>query len=499
MTCRWTMEQVNALAPDAASAKAGEKLARASQWQTLGQTETTLWGEIKGSGSKPYQTAIDLTEPAFKCSCPSRKFPCKHGLGLALVYASHPDALSSGPLPEWVQEWLDKRSATQQKKAEKVAAAQLAAQADPDSPEDDEARASREKKEKAQQKRQNAREEKITAGVEALQRWLFDLIRQGLASWSEINAPDAFETLKARMVDAQAPGLARLLEQCSQLRYDTDPRRTRQKPLPERLLEAFSRLHLLLAAWQRRASLPPAVQADLNTLLGLPQPKENVLAQPGTFDCWRILGQLQESDDADPRMLVQRLWLYGEGTGRYALLLDFAIQGAPGQHLPVYPPVTAALEGELAYYPGSLPLRALPKDNISPLPPLGPGAPLPCTPFTTLPDALQRHAAALAQLPWLGCYPLALANVIPVCDPEQRWWLLEATPEHPIYPSSDTADASRAALPLQLDNTQCWTLLSISAGQALHCFGEWDGVMFRPLSAFLDQKLCWINTQRTAS
>ena len=70
----YSAEQIIALATDAASAKAGRSLAAASKWQNVGQDEGALWGECQGSGAKPYQTVIDLSEPAFKCSCPSRKF-----------------------------------------------------------------------------------------------------------------------------------------------------------------------------------------------------------------------------------------------------------------------------------------------------------------------------------------------------------------------------------------------------------------------------------------
>ncbi|MCB1639563.1 MAG: SWIM zinc finger family protein, partial [Thiothrix sp.] len=89
----WTTEHVAALAPDAASLKAGEKLGQPQRWQTLGQADGVVWGEIRGSGKNPYQTIIVPAEPVFKCSCPSRKFPCKHGLGLALVLAASPDTL----------------------------------------------------------------------------------------------------------------------------------------------------------------------------------------------------------------------------------------------------------------------------------------------------------------------------------------------------------------------------------------------------------------------
>ena|SRR5436190_14743331 len=88
MSIVWTAEKIMALAPDAASAKAGSAMANKSKWVTLGCNEQTTWGECQGSGKNPYQTQIDLTEPAFNCSCPSRKFPCKHGLGLFLLLAA---------------------------------------------------------------------------------------------------------------------------------------------------------------------------------------------------------------------------------------------------------------------------------------------------------------------------------------------------------------------------------------------------------------------------
>ena len=67
-----------ALAPDAASQKAGRSLASAGSWPERGSAEDppSLWGLCRGSGSNPYQTCVDLTEPAYRCSCPSRKLPC---------------------------------------------------------------------------------------------------------------------------------------------------------------------------------------------------------------------------------------------------------------------------------------------------------------------------------------------------------------------------------------------------------------------------------------
>ena len=49
----WTTEQILALAPDSASAKAGKELAAAREWETLGANEQTAWGSLQGSGKNP--------------------------------------------------------------------------------------------------------------------------------------------------------------------------------------------------------------------------------------------------------------------------------------------------------------------------------------------------------------------------------------------------------------------------------------------------------------
>ena len=78
----WSAEQVTALAPDAQVSKAGLKLAAPGTWSRPGTDGTLLWGAARGSGKNPYKVCVDLTGPAFTCSCPSRKIPCKHTIGL---------------------------------------------------------------------------------------------------------------------------------------------------------------------------------------------------------------------------------------------------------------------------------------------------------------------------------------------------------------------------------------------------------------------------------
>jgi len=112
----WTADRVVALAPDPASAKNGKGLAILNKWSNLGKDEQIIWGECKGSGKDPYRTQVDLSEPAFRCSCPSRKFPCKHGLGLLFLMVSQPTVLTSGTPPDWVTDWIASRAKREENK-----------------------------------------------------------------------------------------------------------------------------------------------------------------------------------------------------------------------------------------------------------------------------------------------------------------------------------------------------------------------------------------------
>jgi uncharacterized Zn finger protein len=122
MSHAWTQDRVLGLSPDAASTKAGQGLAHVRKWVSVGRDDRVVWGECQGSGAKPYQVQFDLVEAASKCSCPSRKFPCKHALGLMLILTSAGDAIGSQAAPAWVEEWIAGRAARAKKKQEEAEA-----------------------------------------------------------------------------------------------------------------------------------------------------------------------------------------------------------------------------------------------------------------------------------------------------------------------------------------------------------------------------------------
>ena len=98
-----TLDTVTALAPDQASLNAASKLLKPAKWP-LRQQETAaglVWGECQGSGANPYRVVFDLGDQGYKCTCPSRKFPCKHTLALMWMYAEGAGDFTPGTTPDW--------------------------------------------------------------------------------------------------------------------------------------------------------------------------------------------------------------------------------------------------------------------------------------------------------------------------------------------------------------------------------------------------------------
>ena len=436
----WSAERVLPLAPDPASAKAGQGLANTRKWTALGRDELSLWGLCQGSGKAPYQTQIDLSEPAFKCTCPSRKFPCKHGLGLFLLLCQEPAAFARASAPAWVEEWRANRAKRAEKKDKKEKSEAAA--------EDPEAQGRREA-DKA--RRAGNREARVAAGTHELDLWLRDVMRRGLADVQR-ESYRFWEAMAARMVDSQAPGLARLLREM--------PGAVAKGPgWEDRLLECLGVLYLAVQGYQRIQSLTPAAQEDLRTLIGWTQDQEQILSQPTVTDEWFVMGQSQETEE---RLRVQRTWLWGTKTEQAALVLDFAHGSAP---LDVSLTPGTKFKGSVAYFPSAFPLRALVREHATFMAVdrwLG---------KESVRAALDACAEVLAQNPWAGRLPVNLAAVTPLLDGER--WLVR--------------DAHGDLLPLNVPPLTGWSLYSFSGGASVGLFGEWEDYALRPLGAWNEQ------------
>jgi hypothetical protein len=430
-----TAEQVVALAPDAASASAGKKLASPRTWKSLGLNDVALWGECQGSAL--YQVKVDLANFSVSCTCPSRKFPCKHGLGLLLMATANAVTQENGDPPQWVADWLAKRAATAQKSE-----ARATHKTDPAAPPTAD-----------QQKRAAKKLSRTSQGLDELDLWMNDLVRNGLAE-VERQSFRFWDERARRLVDAQAPGLASYIRGMNELPGA-------RPDWPERLLARLGRAALLTQAFRQLDDLDPDLQEELRQIIGWNLNQDAVIARGELVaDDWLVIGQWVEADEHRQHVRHQRSWLLGLSSGRPALILQTSAMGAPFEEI-IIP--TTRFHGDLRFWPGAVPVRARiesrqPNEKSSITERL-PGSP-------TITAFLRDMAELLARQPWQGVRRLAvLRDVTPVCTKKGTDWLV--------------CDADGAQLSLAGDDH--WRLLAVSGGRPVDVACEWDGERLRPL------------------
>jgi hypothetical protein len=433
-------EQALALAPDTASAQAGKKLAAAKHWKSLGRDDVGLWGECQGSAL--YQVRVDLANLSVSCSCPSRKFPCKHGVGLLLLAAA--DAVPVGEQPVWMAAWLAKR-------VTKAAPKQTPAEVSPEA----QAKAA-----KAATKRTEQRQRLMTTGMDGLDLWLSDLMRNGLAGL-EAKGANFWEGQAKRLVDAQAPGPAGRLRQMAEIPGS-------RGNWPELLLAELGKLALLGQAWKRLEALDVALQDTVRQQMGWNLSTEEVDARGEVVnDRWLVLGQWVEIGDNHIR--TQRTWLLGQRSQRPAVILQFAANHMPFTE--VYLP-GATLTADLRFWPGSYPLRAKVATQGA-VTQIEADSSINSGGYPTIAALLQAYATGLARDPWLEHSGCLLRDVIPTQAEGGSWFVRDTAGEALPLRAQDRTLAFKA------DNY--WYLFAIAGGRPVDLAAEWDGEALRPL------------------
>jgi hypothetical protein len=422
----WSTQRVEQLAPDPASFKAAQGSAKPAKWTNLGRDARLVWGECQGSGSTPYQVRADLVDVTYKCSCPSRKLPCKHTLALLLLMAA--GAVKEGAPPEFVNEWSANRAKRAEAKQEKAAAA-----------------GAKEVDKEAQAKRVEKRESRISDGLAQLETWLTDIVADGLAATRAQG--DAFwEKMAARLVDAQAPGLARRVRELSWA--------AASREWQTELLAGIARLQLLIDGYRAIDRLASPLAAEVRSLIGWTQDQEQLRQREGVRDHWHVIARRQSQDET---LTTQTTWLHGASTHRFALVLEFAVGAQP---LLVTYSVGQVLDAELVFFDGEPATRALEKARHGSDPRR-----------VELPDgadvtALQStFAATLARNPYLDRLPFVLSGVHPMLAADGRLLL---------------RDEAGRSVPVAASCKHHWELIALSGGRALRLFGEWNGRSFDP-------------------
>lgn len=423
-----TLGVVQSLAPDQGVLDSAAKLLQAKHWVRTGHAaaHAVAWGECQGSGANPYRVVADVAEHGYRCTCPSRKFPCKHVLALMWQFAETPQRFEALEPPPWVLEWLGRR---------KRGASPAVAAGDGDGKSIDRARGAAppdaapspedvEKRERQAARRKAELDAAVRAVLDDLALWIRDQLRAGIVAFLD-DATARCRRIAARLVDAKCAALAS--------RADELPARLLALPNEvrgEAALHEFGQWVLLARAWAADPDDPDARGA----LLQAPT-RDAVLADPRSprvRSRWEVVGVRTET--RRDGLVSQATWLLdtARDEARFALLQDFypASAGRRGAAFAA----GERLDGECVFYPGRQPLRAVLADG-------GAGdAPPTAAPRPAADDALAAHRSHLAAVPWAAVTPVRLGAGELRRDARGRlWWTAGAGTALRVAPMADDA------------------------------------------------------------
>ena len=472
-TSRWSIEQVESVAPSAAAVTAAQPFASPARWTGLGADDAALWGSCQGSGSEPYDTMVDHQHVGFTCTCPSRNTPCKHALALLLLWIR--DQVVDTPPPAHVSTWIARRSAKRTGSSRAAVTGRAAlerAGSEPAGSEPVEAGDAIGESEPTQPVPQpdrdtarNDRVERMHAGLTELDRWLDDRIRIGLADPS-LARYATWDDLAARLVDAQAGSLANRIRRLAGL-VGASP------GWHDDVLAELGLLHLLSQAGRHIGSLPGPLADAVATSVGWQVKQADVLAGVPDTDHWIVAGR---SDVREDRIEVRRHWLRGSSSGRWALCLSFA---AYQQSLDTSLRVGTSLHADIHRYPGPA-LRSLVGSRYAlPVEPVSP-------PSHTIAEGCDEVGAMLVTEPWLDRLPVTIRARL--AKSGGVWALADATGSLPVL------DAGTRQFDVGLA-----MLLAVSEGREVDLTVEWTPLGVVPLSIHLPDRTVDIGPRANAS
>jgi hypothetical protein len=398
-----TRTAVEALAPDQSALTAAGGLLKPAKWPVRARAGDIIWGECQGSGANPYRVAADIADGGAKCTCPSRKFPCKHGLALMLMCAQNDADFTPAAIPDWVTEWLGRRRKTAapepgQPKSSTIAPPQPPRETPPIDP-DAEAR-----KRAAAEKRAQETRRTVHAATVELEAWIADQLAAFPAFLADL--PARCRRIAARLVDGRAAALAS--------RIDEMP--SRLLPLlPQERIDAaiaeLGQLVLLVRAWRAHPT-----DAELKRDIIAAETREEILADPAAKRItanWEVLGERVATRRDGLVSVATWLMSLGETAPHFAVLQDF-FPASAGRRTGAFA-ASESFNAELVFYPSGAPLRAV-------IGARDPNAPTLAWPAAAA-DPLAAHAEQKLKAPWALETPLLLPAGRICADSQGRHWL----------------------------------------------------------------------------
>lgn len=246
-----TEQFIEAAAPNADAAKNGRGLVLKNKFLKLHHSadDTLLFGHCQGSGKEPYLCSADFAIPdaaVYRCSCPSRQFPCKHSLGLMFAFAQG-KKFTVSEVPEEISSKREKAAARVEKKKEEA--------------------------EKPRTVNKSALAKKIKAqleGIDLLEKLTLDLVRLGIGNMNAKSAHEVEEQAR-QLGNAYLPGAQSALHNFTKLfsSAEGEERTARQREaIYSEALDQLGRLHSLVKqgrAYLNRRLEDPELAPEIET------------------------------------------------------------------------------------------------------------------------------------------------------------------------------------------------------------------------------------------
>lgn len=242
-----------AAAPNAEAAKNGRGLLLKNKFVAFYHSpdEAVVFGHCQGSGKSPYLCSADFAvpeRPVYRCTCPSRQFPCKHSLGL-LYALLEGKKFSAADLPDEIAAKRERAAARVEKQKADAA--------------------------KPRQVNKSALAKKIKAqldGIVLLEKLTQDVVRLGIGNMNAKTA-QAIEEQAKQLGNAYLPGAQAALRNYTTLFYadgrDELTGAARDAVFSE-ALDQLGRLHALIGkgrGYLQRRLHDPELSPEIDTAI----------------------------------------------------------------------------------------------------------------------------------------------------------------------------------------------------------------------------------------
>ena len=388
----WDSKKIEATAVNNVSLRRAKLLAKSSKWHQLSTNYQVIWGWSTVLEHEHYEVSVSLTSNHHQCSCASNTV-CKHITGLLLLYQKSSAVFKYQQSPKAIQEWFDQLNqnsptlltTTPSKRSKRSNSSDASAQ-------------------KAKEKRWQKRLEWMDTGIQALEIWLSDMIRQGLAN-VPLEKTSYWTYIASKMMDAKLPSISIYLKETQALVQASSD-------WSALMVDRIGQLYFWVHSFQNRAQLSEAEQDHLYRSLGKTIQKKTVIQQNIALkDKWLVLG-VKKGTLID-KQVYRRVWIQGIQSKQMALIEDFSYFNSPFDYQYT---LGSIIDSTLYYYTQKPAQRALLEQADA----VDKTALIQWSSYDCFETALADFHLDLLQNPWLRTFPFLVRDVALFLDQKQQ-------------------------------------------------------------------------------